>query len=82
MGTPPPPGGVGGLHNTMVALKLQQFQHYLKKIFPWRRVFPMLLGPSDACGSMLECGTTSNFVMKALVLFCGAWRVGGQLWKS
>ena len=45
-----PPGG-GGVHNTMVALKLQQFQYYLKKIFLrrlWRLVFPRLLGGSDA----------------------------------
>ena len=40
------PGG-GGLHHTMVALKLQQFQYNPKKIFLWRLAFPMLFSPSD-----------------------------------
>ena len=35
------------MHHTMVALKLQQFQYNLKKIFLRRLVLPELLGPND-----------------------------------
>ena len=41
---------VTGLQNTMVALKLQQFQYDLKKSFLRRLVFPMLLGQSELGG--------------------------------
>ena len=41
---------VTGLQNTMVALKLQQFQYDLKKSFLRRLVFPMLLVQSELGG--------------------------------
>ena len=41
--TLPPLGRGAGLHHTMAALKLQQVQHNVKKIFLRRPVFPMLL---------------------------------------
>ena len=48
--TVPPMRRGGGLHRTMEALKLQQFQHNLQKIFLQRfrrMVFRVLFGPSD-----------------------------------
>ena len=47
----------------MVALKLQQFQHNLKKIFLQRLVFPMLLGGSDGFppGEVISGGGGGDF---------------------
>ena len=45
-------GGGGGLHHTMAAPKLQQFQYNLKRNFQhlWR-LFPMLFGAIDGCSN-------------------------------
>ena len=43
----PPPVEGGGLHHTVLALTLQQFQCYLKKTFLQRLVFPMLFCQRD-----------------------------------
>ena len=53
-------GGRGGLHHTMVALKVQQFQYNLERNFLRRVVFPMFLGqvtvPPPGGGDCKGCG--------------------------
>ena len=69
----------GGLHHTMVALNLQQFQCNRKTIFLRRLVLPILLGPSDRPSPMGVAGGAGGqapITVHDAVAY-GGWLQGG-----